>query len=62
MYIINKVIANENCNWEYTKLVMNLNKKYLYYLIVMHLFYIINVSNMYKAKYGGENGRISEAS
>ena len=24
----------------------------------MHPFYIINVSNMYKAKYGGENGRI----
>ena len=40
---------------------MNLKKKYLYYLIVMHLFYIIYVSNMYKAKYGGENGRISEA-
>lgn len=36
-------------------------KKYLYYLIAMHLFYIINVANMYKTKYGGENGRISEA-
>ena len=62
MYIINKVIANENCNWEYTKLVMNLNKKIFILFDCYASFYIINVSNMYKAKYGGENGRISEAS